>query len=230
MVNFAIKRVVDLTHHLCPEKEQRRLILKATRTLDTSFANEYALEMHAHIGTHVEGPYHCLKDGKRIDELPPERFVGEALVMDLTHKRDEDRAITKDDLERSGGSIKEGDIVLLKTGYDGRFPSEEMQSEGYKARSPYLTYEAVKWLIGKKMKLLGIDFWSIEEFPIDPKIGEPRHIMLFEHEIPLIHSLVDLTKMEEERVFFAALPLPISGLDSSPVRAVALELADPEQQ
>ncbi|MFQ6074832.1 MAG: cyclase family protein [Candidatus Bathyarchaeia archaeon] len=60
-----MKRVVDLTYHLYPEKEQRRLRLIATRTLETSFANEFVLEMHAHIGTHVEGPYHCLEDGEK---------------------------------------------------------------------------------------------------------------------------------------------------------------------
>jgi len=220
-----IKRVIDLTYHLDPEKEQRRLRLIATRTLENSYSNEYALEMHAHIGTHVEVPYHCIKDGKKIDELPPDKFVGEAAVVDLTQKNLEDRAITKSDLMKAGRHIKKGDIVLLKTGYDDSFPTEEMQSEEYKSKSPYLTNDAVEWLIQKKIKLLGIDFWSIEEFPIDPKIGEPRHITLFKREIPLIHSLVNLTKLETNRVFFAALPLPISGLDSSPVRAVAIELA-----
>jgi len=219
------KRVIDLTYHLYPEKEQRRLHLIATRTLENSYANEYALEMHAHIGTHVEGPYHCIKDGKKMDELPPDKFVGEAAIVDLIQRNPEDRAITKNDLMKAGRHIKEEDIVLLKTGYDDRFPTEDVQSEGYKSKSPYLTNDAVEWLIYKKIKLLGIDFWSIEEFPIDPKVGEPRHIMLFKQEIPLIHSLVNLIKLEAKRVFFMALPLPISGLDSSPVRAVAIELA-----
>jgi len=220
-----IKRVVDLSYRLYPEKAQRRLRLLATRTLKDSYSNEYAVEMHAHIGTHVEGPYHCLENGKTIDELSPEKFVGEAAVVDLTQRVIDDRAITRRDLEKAGGHTEEGDIVLLKTGYDDRFTTEEMQSEEYKSKSPYLTDQAVEYLIEKKIRLLGIDFWSIEEFPIDPKIGEPRHIMLFNREIPLVHSLVNLTKMEAKRVFFAALPLPINGLDSSPVRAVALELS-----
>ena len=219
-----MKRVVDLSYRLYPEKAQRRLRLLAIRTLKDSYSNEYALEMHAHIGTHVEGPYHCLENGKTIDELSPEKFVGEAAVVDLTQKVIDDRAITGRDLEKAGGHIEEGDIVLLKTGYDDRFTTEEMQSEEYKSESPYLTDQAVEYLIEKKIRLLGIDFWSIEEFPIDPRIGEPRHIMLFNREIPLVHSLVNLTKLEAKRVFFAALPLPINGLDSSPVRAVALEL------
>ena len=220
-----IKRVIDLTYHLYPEKERRRLRLIPIRTLKTSFANEFALEIHTHIGTHVEGPYHCLKDGKKIDELPLEKFVGEAAIVDLTDKTPENRVINKKDLVKAGGHINEGDIVLLKTGYDDRFPTEEMQSEEYMSRSPYLTDDAIEWLVNKKIKILGIDFWSIGKFPINPKIGELKHKILFNNEIPLIHSLVNLIKMEADRIFFAALPFPISGLDSSPVRAVAIELA-----
>ena len=70
---------------------------------------------------------------------------------------------------------------------------------------------------------MGIDFWSIEEYPIDPEVGEPRHIRLFERDIPFIHSLVNLVKVDAQRVFFIALPMLIGGLDSSPVRAIAIE-------
>lgn len=217
------QRITDLSHHLSPDQEPRRLHLKATQTLETSFMNEFEVEMNAHIGTHVEGPYHCFQDGKTIDALSPDRFVGEAAVVDLTAKNATNRTITECDLSIAGGHIEEDDIVLLKTGYDDEFPVEAVQSEEYMAQSPYLTTRAVDWLIKKKIKLLGIDFWSIEPFPIDSREGEKGHIALFTHEIPLIHSLVNLIKLSSNRVFFVALPLPIKGLDSSPVRAVAIE-------
>jgi kynurenine formamidase len=54
-------------------------------------------------------------------------------------------------------------------------------------------------------------------------IGEPKHIRLFKKDIPFIHSIVNLTNITAKRVFFIALPLLIKGLDSSPVRAVAIE-------
>lgn len=218
-----IIRVHDLTYHLYPEKEQRRLKLIPTRSLETSFANEFALEIHSHIGTHIEGPYHCLEDGKKLDELPVDTFIGEAAILDLTWKEAGEREITKEDLMKVGSHVGEGDIVLLKTGYDGKFSAEEMQSEEYMSNSPFLADDAVEWLIEKKIKNMGIDFWSIEEYPIDPKVGEPKHIRLFNHDIPFIHSLVNLSRVKADRVFFSALPMLISGLDSSPVRAVAIE-------
>ena len=217
------KIIHDLTYHLCPEKAQRQLRLIPTRTLKTSFANEFALDIHSHIGTHIEGPYHCLEGGKKLDELPIEKFIGEAVVVDLTRKTKGNREITKHDLQVSGNQIKEGDIVLLKTGYDKQFDNEQLQSEEYMSNSLYLSDEAIDWLIEQRIKNLGIDFWSIERYPIDPKLGEPKHIRLFKEDIPLIHSLVNLVYIKSPRVFFIALPLFISGLDSSPVRAVAIE-------
>jgi len=218
-----IKKIHELTYHLNPESEQRRLKLIPTRTLDTSYANEYAMEIHTHIGTHIEGPFHCLVDGMKLDELPVDRFLGNAAVIDLTWKKGVDREITKDDLMKAGGHIERDDIVLLKTGYDQSFSGTELQGEEYMAKSLYLSDDAVEWLIEKGIKNMGIDFWSIEEYPIDPDVGEPKHVRLFEHDIPFIHSIVDLVKIDAERVFFIALPMFISGLDSSPVRAVAIE-------
>jgi arylformamidase len=216
-----IKKVYDLTYHLYPEREQRRLKLIPTRTLETSYVNEFAMELHTHIGTHIEGPYHCLEDGKKLDELPPDIFIGKASVVDLTWKQE--REITKQDLEKAADHLQEGDIVLLKTGYDQKFSGDELQSEEYMEKSPFLSDDAVEWLLLKGIKNMGIDFWSIEEYPIDPEVGEPRHIRLFERDIPFIHSLVNLVQINAERVFFIGLPLLISGLDSSPVRAVAFE-------
>jgi len=218
-----IKKIYDLTYHLYPEHEQRRLKLIPTRTHETSYVNEFAMEIHTHIGTHIEGPYHCLEDGKKLDELPLNTFVGDAAIIDLTWKEERNRKITKEDLEEAGSHLRDGDIVLLKTGYDQKFSGEEMQSEKYMARSPYLSDEAIGWLLEKGIKNMGIDFWSIEEYPIDPEVGEPRHIRLFERDIPFIHSLVNLVEVDAMRVFFIALPMLIRGLDSSPVRAIAIE-------
>jgi arylformamidase len=218
-----MKKVHDLTYHLNPEREQRRLKIIPTRTLETSYVNEFAMELHTHIGTHIEGPFHCIENGKKLDELPPDTFVGDAAVIDLTWREEGDREITKQDMVKAGGHLKKGDIVLLKTGYDQKFSGEEMQSEDYMERSPFLSDDAVSWLLKKGIKNMGIDFWSIEEYPIDPEVGEPRHIRLFERDIPFIHSLVNLVKVDAQRVFFIALPLFIGGLDSSPVRAIAIE-------
>ena len=64
--------------------------------------NLTAFSMCAHNGTHVDAPYHFLNDGKKLDELPLETWIGEVFVAD--HEGD----VTKEDAEamlaRSGGA------------------------------------------------------------------------------------------------------------------------------
>jgi kynurenine formamidase len=162
-------------------------------------------------------------DGKKLDELPVEKFLGEAAIVDLTYKTNSNREINKNDLQVSGKHVKKDDILLLKTGYDKQFTNDQLQSVDYMSKSLYLSDDSIDWIIEKGIKSVGIDFWSIEKYPIDPKVGEPKHIRLFKEDIPLIHSLVNLVEIKSDRVYFIALPLLIKGLDSSPVRAVALE-------
>jgi len=214
-------KVIDLTYHLRPGQEQRLLKITPENTLERNGSNSFTVELNNHIGTHIECPSHNLRDGKRIDELPAETYIGEAVVLNLTH-RILDREITAGDLEDTGVEVKGGDIVLLMTRYDECFPPEEMQSALYQAESPYLSFDATEWLINHEVKLVGIDFWSIEKYPIGPE-GEPKHVLLFKRDIPLLHSLTNLKRISKPRVLFVALPLPIEGLDSMPVRAVALE-------
>ncbi len=214
-------RVIDLTYSLKPGAEQRNLKITPVNTLENHGSTSFTIVFDNHIGTHVECPSHNLVDGKTVDQIPPESFVGEAEVLDLT-SRLEARIIREIDLENAGSNVKQGDIVLLKTGYDELFQPEEMQGEEYLANSPYLTFEATNWLINRGVKLVGIDFWSIEKHPIGPE-GEPKHVLLFNRDIPLLHSLTGLAKLTRERVFFIGLPLPIAEVDSMPVRAVAIE-------
>jgi len=213
--------VIDLTYPLHPGKEQRLLKTTPENTLEKNGSNSFNVELNNHIGTHIECPSHNLRDGKTIDALPAETYVGEAVVLNLTH-RVLDREITARDLEDTDIEVREGDIALLMTRYDECFQPEEMQSTRYLAESPYLTFDATEWLINHGVKLVGIDFWSIEKYPIGPE-GEPKHVLLFKRDIPLLHSLTNLRRISKPRVLFVALPLPIEGLDSMPVRAVAIE-------
>ncbi len=213
-------KVIDLTYPLRPGKAQRHLRIVPENTIELNGSNSFVVELNNHIGTHVECPFHNMREGRKIDEMPPDVFVGEAVVLNLVH-RVLGREITGRDLEETGSDVRPGDIALLMTRYDELFQPEEMQSIHYQAESPYLTLEATEWLISHRVKLVGIDFWSIEQYPIGPE-GEPKHL-LFRKDIPLIHSLTNMKEITKKRVMFTALPLPIEGLDSMPVRAVAFE-------
>src|SRR3989338_4887170 len=83
--------------------------ISVTRKLEEG-ANESKLDIQMHTGTHVDAPYHVLANGKKIDVLSPDKFMGKCVVLDFTKVKD---AITKKDLQAA--KIIKNDIVLLKT-------------------------------------------------------------------------------------------------------------------
>jgi len=172
----------------------------------------------SHSGTHVDAPCHKISGGTTIDRVPLEKFIGEAIVLDLTYKNPGD-AITAKDLEKaSGGRVKPSNIVLILTGMAGYWGQEE-----YLTKYPYLTEDAAKWLVDSKVKLVGVDWLTIEEFGSK---GLAHHALLSAG-IPIVENLVNLDKIKDERVLFACFPIKLAGVDGAPVRAVAMRSKKP---
>jgi len=218
-------RIVDLSHKLYSGKEEYGLEIKTFFTDElypqykrgpSTWYIMQKLIISSHVGTHIEAPYHHLKNGQDASEIPLEKLVGEAVVLDFTEKRPNE-AIDVKDLKKYEGKIKPGDIVLIKTGR-GKFYRTKRAHE-----RPYLTNEAIKWLIKKKMNCIGIDATGVE---IKGAPNQPNHRILFENGIPLIESMANLTELRKDRVFLVVLPLKIEKLDSSPVRVIAIEDVD----
>ncbi|MEM2341236.1 MAG: cyclase family protein [Candidatus Bathyarchaeia archaeon] len=154
------------------------------------------IESESHIGTHVEGPSHLRDDLKSLIEIPLEKFIGEAVVL----KFEAETLIKPEHLNK----VRENDIVLL-----------------WSAGGAYITPKAAEYLVNKRIKMLGIQGIKLE----DPKVGRKliTHKLLLENDIPIIEGLTNLDKIRHERIFFIGLPLRISCLDSSWIRAIALE-------
>ena len=218
MKNF---QIIDLSHKLHPGKEEYKLEMKryfvdelfpqySRRPEDWYILHE--ITFITHVGTHVEVPQHYLKNGKDTVEMPLEKLVGEAVIIDFTHKKVRE-AIDVADFEKHRRRIREGDIVFLRTGLSKYYNTP------YAHDRPYLTNEAVKWLVAKKIHCLGVDCTGIE-----PKGWnyQPNHETLFLNDIPLVEYLTNLDQIEQERFLVFILPLPIVGMEASPVRVIAI--------
>lgn len=152
------------------------------------------IEAESHIGTHVEGPSHLHPNLKPIADIPLERFIGEAIVL----KFGSNTAIGVEHLQK----VKEGDIVLL-----------------WSSGGSYITMEAAKYLVSKHVKILGLQ----GVHPDEPGSRLTTHKILLENDIPIIEGLINLDRIDSDRIFFIGLPLKIAGIDSSWIRAIALE-------
>ncbi len=221
-VNFA--KIVELSHDMLPGREHYYLNahIVDVEELGEELGDHHSpgtwyvsgsVDFSTHCGTHVEFPYHHVKDGMDAKDYPLENLIGEAVVLDFVGKK-ANEAITLDELKAKVGQIKDGDIVFLRTGFDKKWRSDDWQ--GF----PYVAHDAMEWLLqNRKIKAIGTDATSLEDHSIP---DQPNHNALLGRGVAIIESLANLDKIENGRAMVFILPLPIKGVDSSPVRIIAI--------
>ena len=207
--------IVDMSKKLYPGKEKRRLAVKRYLVEKTG---DYHSEMDlmSHLGTHVESPYHYRDEWPDILQLPVTNFVGRAVLLHLDDIAP--RAwIRVADLERADrGRIRSGDVVLLTSPYH----SEPFIPNANDQR-PNLGEEAAKWLAAKRIKALGWgDAIAIEN---DIDAGKILHEILMPQNVTFIEVMQNIDQLRDDIFLIVFAPLPIAGLDSCPVRVVAIE-------
>lgn len=191
--------------------------LRRTLTADQSAGDPATvthLELGAHAGTHVDAPVHFLPDGAGLEAFPLDAFVGPAHVADVTGAGP---VIGATEL-RSAAIPEEGERLLLKTSNSGWSRSASAFDETYVA----LDLTAARWCADHGVRLVGIDYLSIE--PFDPgERGAPVHRTLLGVGIVILEGL-DLEGITAGGYELAALPLRIpDGADGAPARAVLIE-------
>lgn len=213
--------IIELSHKMVPGKENFKL---ETHVDDvTKFFPELKhppdvwyiigeVTMSTHVGTHIEFPYHHLKEGLDAMDYPIENLIGEAIVLDFSYKSNNE-PITLDELKANSNRLKKGDILLIRTGMDKYIHTNRWKE------TPYLSLDSAEWLISKfKPKVVGSDAWDIDNPSLD---SQPIHNILFKNNIAMIESATNLDKIGNDRVNIIILPLPIKGLDACPVRIIA---------
>lgn len=211
-------RIIDLTHRLLPGEEQYTVEIKQRGKLRETPTGDimHDVYMWSHSGTHVEVSLHFYAGGKDTSDFPPEQFVGPAIRLDFRYKQTNE-PITLADFQ-AAGEVREGDIVIMWQGRENLYRTKHSHDR------PYVTEEAANWLaLEKKIKLLGTDSSGFE---VRGVTSHPNHHLFFKEgiDIPVVECLCHLDQIPNQRFFFMGLPIPVKGLDASPIRAIALEL------
>ncbi|MHB1131798.1 MAG: cyclase family protein [Chloroflexota bacterium] len=185
------------------------------------------LTMSVHAFTHVDAPAHFVPGAPTIEDVPLDRYCGEAAVVNLTHIA-AGQPVTAGDLENRAGALRPGDIALLRTDW----PSQrDYRTLEFWSDAPYIEAAACDWLAERGVKAVGFDFpgdYLLRYEVIDrrhkaAKEDNTTHQRLLARGIGLIEYLVNLDQLRQTRVWLYALPLKVEGADGSPVRAVAVE-------
>jgi kynurenine formamidase len=186
-----------------------------------------------HGGTHLDAPIHFRQGGQSVEQIPLERLVGPAVVVDVTLAcaRDRDYRVDVGDLqgwEARHGEIPRGAIVLLRTGF-GRFWPDRERYMGTAARGaeaaaqlhfPGLHPEAAHWLATQReIRAVGIDTPSIDHGPSREFLS---HRALFESSIPVFENVAQLDALPARDFSVVALPMLIRGGSGGPLRIIAI--------
>jgi arylformamidase len=164
-----------------------------------------SLHMSTHTGTHIDAPFHYLRNGDPIDAVPLTSLIGTCRVLDVS---DAGISITAHHLK---GRIEGIDRLLLKTSFSG--------TDHFDENYPSLTQDAARSITGNKIKCAGIDSPSVECFEGDGTV----HRELLSRGCIII-ELLDLSQVEEGDYHLVALPLRLAGLDGSPARVILTDM------
>lgn len=165
------------------------------------------IEMVANTGTYIDAPFHRFGHGTDIAGLPLPSIANLAGICIPVAGR----AVDQDQLERYP---VRGRAVLLRTGW-----SQHWGSADYARNYPFLTDAAAARLVERGASLVGIDSLNID----DNEDGtRPAHTRLLEAGIPIVEHLRGLEALPAEGFRFFAVPCPVRGMGSFPVRAFAL--------
>ena len=212
-------RMVDLSKLVDPATETRRCKLYRFNTGGPIPDFHTNFDIMSHLGTHAECPYHHDDNWPDVTGLPLTTFVGRGVYVDFKDTVAPYTHITAADLDREASKVREGDIVIIDSSYKLEPFTSATNTEVDKRL--LIGEESANWFKEKKVKAVGFgDGVSIENSNEDVK---PFHDILMAENIIFIEVLKNLEYLEKDVFFISFSPLPIVGLDSSPVHAYAIE-------
>ncbi|SMP52557.1 arylformamidase [Sphaerochaeta associata] len=212
-------KVIDLSKILDPATETRRCKIRRFNTGGPIPDFHTDMDLTTHLGTHVETPYHHNDNWKDVVQLPIEHFLGRCVYLNFTHLAP-NSYITADDLEKvCRGRVGKNDVVILDSPH--KLPPFTPKTNTAEDKRLFISRETAQWLADIGVKCVGFgDGVSIENSNKDVCAF---HDVLMEQDVTFLEVLKNLDQLSEEVFFIAFLPLPIKGIDSSPVRVVAIE-------
>ncbi len=161
-----------------------------------------------HTATHVDAPNHFIDGTRRVHELELEKLLGKCRVIEI---KENVIAIEPQHL----GNLENIERILFKTRNSAFWNEPE---KGFRVDFTYITPEAAGVLAGKGIKLVGIDYLSVEEFG---STDFKTHIILLEQEIVILEGL-DLREVPAGDYELICLPMKYIGGagDGAPARTI----------
>jgi kynurenine formamidase len=233
-------RLVDLTHPLndetlvWPTSDPFHFqVLFHGRTDDGYYYSARNFSGPEHGGTHLDAPIHFAEGRWTTDQIPLERLMGPAAVVDVSAQAgaDPNYQVTVADLEaweEVHGPIPDGAFLMLFTDR-ARFWGDPVAYMGTARRGeagvaelsfPGLHPEAARWLVeNRDISAVGLDTPSIDH---GPSTLFESHRILFEENMFALENVANLEQLPAIGAVIIALPMLMEGGTGGPIRIVAV--------
>lgn len=210
-----------------------------------------AISMYTHMGTHIDALNHFGLNGKIWNGSTPEKYLGDkgwkktgaetippiiarGVLIDIPAYKnatalEKNYRINSDDLKgalkKQNVSLKEGDVVVIRTGQAAYYENADKYLDNY----PGINLDAVKWLVEeKKIMLLGADNLSFEAFPPEREDNwVPVHTYLLAEKGVMFIEQMYLEELAKDKVYefaFISASLKLRGASAAPMRPLAFPI------
>ena len=206
--------IVDLSHPLKHGQQTFPMDPKlsivqhcSTKTLKYNLSH---ISINSHQGTHLDAMYHFIDDGKTLDQMPLDWFYGPARVLRIPKQAREE--ITREDFQKYEQYLMPDAKILIDTGWHKMFGKENFFED-----FPSITQDAARYLASRKIRMIGMDM------PTPSRDYYEVHHILLAHDVEMVivEALANLSQLPDTFTFIG-FPLNFTGLDGSPIRAVAV--------
>jgi arylformamidase len=173
-------------------------------------ANVSRIDFGLHSGTHVDAPAHFIEGGAKVGSMPLDSLLGEAEVIEVAPHID-----VIDETFVAANCVSGSQRVLFKTRNSVFWGDTE---RGFHEDYVYIDPDAAHWLVESGVKLVGIDYLSVEKFNSD---SFPTHLAFLSKGVVIVEGL-DLRAVPGGRYELLCLPLKIAGGsgDGAPARVI----------
>jgi len=206
-------RIYDVSLTISPELpvwpgDPSVVLQRVSKMEEGAEANVTRVEMGAHVGTHVDAPYHFLGAGAQtVEHLPLKDLSGRAYLLHLPRVD----LITADVLEKADIPPRTRRILFKTRNSDcwaDNRPDFQTDFVG-------LSADAAQFLVERGFRLVGVDYLSIAPFTA----VVPTHQILLAAGVIIVEGL-DLSRVSQGRYTLYCLPLKLAGSDGAPARAI----------
>jgi arylformamidase len=197
------------------EGDPRVSVDSVSRLADGDSANVSRLCCGLHTGTHVDAPNHFIDGTRRVDDLDLEKLIGRCVVVEIEEAVDAIESFHLPELDYDSGVER----ILFKTKNSAFWNEPE---KGFRTDFTYITEAAARTLAEGGVRLVGIDYLSVEKFG---STDFATHMILLEKEIVILEGL-DLRAVPPGEYELLCLPLKYRGGegDGAPARTILRKL------